>query len=159
MIKPWIKAFPFYSLFSDDSNFFPSSPIWTQSDWPARPPSLLAGSLADGLKRQMLNWAWVELCSSRVWQYSIRLAHTWYREKHLSGHWQQITVDTSHQHFIRAEIHAWINAAKLDRPVAEPPPFPLSRLGNLQVLSSRPASTTCPCHFQPGVQAMTDKDA
>ncbi|TNN85087.1 FYVE, RhoGEF and PH domain-containing protein 4 [Liparis tanakae] len=36
-----------------------------------------AGSLPDGLKRQMLNWAWVEFCSSRVWQYSMMLAHTW----------------------------------------------------------------------------------
>lgn len=42
-----------------------------------RPPSLPAGSLPDGLKRQMLNWAWAELCSSRVWQYSMMLAHTW----------------------------------------------------------------------------------
>ncbi len=25
----------------------------------------------------MLNWAWAELCSSRVWQYSMMLAHTW----------------------------------------------------------------------------------
>lgn len=56
----------------------PPPPVW---DRPARPPSLPAGSLADGLKRQTLNWAWVELCSSSVWQYSMRFAHTWYRGK------------------------------------------------------------------------------
>lgn len=45
--------------------------------WPVRAPSLPGGSLPDGLKRQMLNWAWAELCSRRAWQYSIMLAQTW----------------------------------------------------------------------------------
>ncbi len=39
-------------------------------DWPA-------GSLADGLNRQRVNWASAELCSSSVWQYSIILAQIW----------------------------------------------------------------------------------
>lgn len=36
-----------------------------------------AGSLADGLNRQRVNWASAELCSSSVWQYSIILAQIW----------------------------------------------------------------------------------
>lgn len=79
---------------------FSSSSVWAEYHWPVRPPSLPAGSLPDGLKRQMLNWAWAELCSSRVWQYSMMLAHTWVQRTTPSWSatiehwWIFMTVDT-----------------------------------------------------------------